>query len=111
MARALRWLGISALHASAWGCVVWITYAVWLDSKYSNAFESVTIGESLGEVTRALGSPSAIEGHVSGDDSWHCIDACQMRLWYESPLSIASRYSVDFGSDGRVLSKYNWVSP
>ena len=83
--------------------------------KYQKAFDATEIGEPLNSVLLRFGEPSDVTGHLHQGETGRqppCENQCSLRLWYMSPiLGGVSPYSVDFDSDQKVISKYQWSSP
>jgi hypothetical protein len=86
-----------------------------VEHTYHQAFDETKIGEPLSSVLRRFGEPSDVAGHMRPGETGRlppCEKECWLRLWYMAPiLGGLSPYSVDFGSDQKVIGKYHWSSP
>lgn len=79
------------------------------------AFDAVKIGDTEASVIRLFGNPSVREKPdtlFTRYASNKCKSPCIERLWFENQLSIGiEAWSVELGSDNRVVEKAHWVSP
>jgi hypothetical protein len=78
-------------------------------------FNKVEVGDSYGTVLQKMGNPSKID--VQGEafppyTSHPCSSPCVKRLWYENRLMLdLEAWSVSIDSSGKVVDKYQWMSP
>ncbi|WP_319240220.1 hypothetical protein [uncultured Propionivibrio sp.] len=104
-------LALSAFSTSVVGVV-----ACWyIVSRYEQAFEATTNGESYSLVVERFGTPSVIElpgQEFSRYASKGCIEPCSVRAWWEHPvLRGIEAWSVEFNEKNQVIHTVHWVSP
>jgi hypothetical protein len=84
-------------------------------AKRQEAFNSVSIGDSIDSVVMRFGDPSVRESPdklFARYASTKCQPPCAERLWFENRLAFdLEAWSVSIGGDGTVVEKYHWVSP
>ena len=88
---------------------------VWKSHKESVAFDKTAPGDTEAQVLVRFGQPDYREPagrpyvRYTGVP---CTSPCQTRLWWEDDfLPGVGAVSVELDANGRVLSKYRWVSP
>jgi hypothetical protein len=86
-----------------------------VERRYQTAFDETKPGETLNSVLLRFGEPYDVAGRMQPGDTVRqpsCKNECWLRLWYMSPiLGGLAPYSIDFGSDQKVIGKYRWASP
>ena len=84
-------------------------------SQRTQALDNIAIGDTSESVISRLGQPSKRElpGHpYTLYATQGCVVPCAVRLWWEWPVFRGiEAWSVDLGSDQRVLATAHWVSP
>ena len=95
--------------------VVAAASCVWQGHRESVAFGETAPGDTEAQVLSRFGKPDYREpaGHpYVRYTGVPCTSPCQTRLWWEDDfLPGVGAISVDLDGNGRVLSKYRWVSP
>ena len=95
--------------------------AVWLglgwrqNSVHDSAFEQTTIGDTEAQVIKRVGPPDYVEPvgkpylRYTGAP---CATPCESRLWWEDAiLPGIGAWSIELGSNRRVVHTARWVSP
>ena len=78
-------------------------------------FNTVKAGDSYGAVLQKMGNPSSID--AQGETLLRytpepCLAPCVKRLWYENRLMLdLEAWSISVDSSGKVVDKYQWMSP
>ena len=84
-------------------------------SQRTRALGKIVVGDTQESVIARLGQPSRSE--LPGQPykvyaSQGCIAPCAVRLWWEWPVFRGiEAWSVELGTDHRVVQTYHWVSP
>jgi hypothetical protein len=84
-------------------------------SQRTRALGKVAVGDTQESVIARLGQPSRNEPRgqpYKAYASQGCIAPCVVRLWWEWPVFHGiEAWSVELGTDHRVLQTSHWVSP
>ena len=99
----------------ATGVAGWLTHGLWQNYKRNAAFTQTRVGDKEQDVISRFGAPDHRE---SSDKPYSlytgvaCTPPCQTRLWWEdSLLPGISAWSVELGTDRRVVKTTRWSSP
>lgn len=88
---------------------------LWKGHKESVAFDQTNAGDTEAQVLARFGRADYREPvgqPYTRYTSVPCSSPCHTRLWWEDDLLPGvGAISVELDSNGRVLSKYRWVSP
>ena len=92
-----------------------VSSCVWIRHKESSAFDATSPGDTEAQVLERFGKPDHREPvgqpylRYTGAP---CNAPCHTRLWWEDDLLPGvGAISVELDINGRVISKYRWVSP
>ncbi len=83
--------------------------------KKNSAYKKINIGDQKENVIKLIGNYSKVDNlhdFYKKYSSQPCVAPCFQRLWFENPLGIdIQAWSVSLNIEGKVISKYHWVSP
>lgn len=84
-------------------------------ARLQNRYDMISVGDSIDRVEKIFGPADVKETGQKPFlrySSNACLDACSIRLWYENRMTLdIEAWSFDIDRNGRVIGKYNWVSP
>ncbi len=87
---------------------------VYKNNAYSSGFASVVRGMTEEQVVKALGTADARRKACRDTPTWQGAtisgDECSFELQYDAFL-FPKFWTIGFGEDGSVISKYEYVSP
>ena len=96
--------------------LLYVTSCAYISHARQAAFKVIKVGDTEKTVINKLGSAYRVEksgGHpFLRYASRGCVDPCIERWWFENRMAFDTEaWSIEFGSDGRVLRKEEWSSP
>ena len=95
--------------------VCWPVAAVTIRHIREADFGDVNVGDSYETVLQKMGTPPKIDaqGETLVRYTPHpCLAPCVKRLWYENRLMLdLEAWSISIDTSGKVVDKYEWMSP
>lgn len=94
-----------------------VTYGIYVVAKnraYRSGFEAIERGMAKSEVIDAMGRPDSERAGCRDRPTWlgkHLDDqVCMTEYQYNARL-LPEFWTVGFGTDGKVIAKYDYISP
>lgn len=113
----MRMLGKNALFVLLVASpLMYVASCSYLSHSRRAAFDTVAEGDTQEAVVSKLGSTYRVE-KAGGEPflryaSRGCVAPCVERWWVENRMAFDTEaWSIEFGSDGRVIRKVEWSSP
>jgi hypothetical protein len=111
MKNTVRLIALSLLATS----VVGVAACSYIVSRYEQAFEATTNGDSYTLVIARFGQPSVVEFPAHPFLRYAtkgCSSPCAARAWWEHPvLKGIEAWSVEFNDKNQVIYTTHWLSP
>jgi hypothetical protein len=113
MRKQAKKIGLIILLSSP---ALYISTCSYISNSREKAFELVRVGDTQEAVINQFGVSYVQENAGAQPFLRYATTACQApcneRWWFENRLSFdTSAWSVEFGSDKRVITKTQWASP
>jgi hypothetical protein len=95
--------------------IVYLSTCTYISGERERAFDSVRIGDTKESVLKQFGKPSVSEKKEAPFlrySSIACSEPCEERLWFENAMTFGvEAWSIELGTDHRVVHKAHWASP